>query len=129
MNRISRGVTGHRRHKKILKLAKGFRGAKSRTFRSAKAAVVRAHVFSYRDRKVRKRSMRALWITRINARLRSMHQTNYSHFMKLNQLASEFTTPLNRKVLADLAVYDQVGFDAYVNHITKITQSAAHESI
>lgn len=98
------------RHKKVLKAAKGYYGARSRTFRSAQPAVIRAGVYAYRDRKVKKRNFRALWIARINAGVRA-HDLSYSRFM--NGLLHAGIT-LNRKVLADIAVADQESFAALV---------------
>lgn len=98
--RVKRGVTAHRRHKKYLDLAKGYRGGRSKLYRTAREAVERAMVYSYRDRKVRKREFRKLWILRINAGVRE-HGLSYSRFingLKLGNIA------LDRKVLADLAV-------------------------
>ncbi len=98
--RVKRGVTAHKRHKKYLDLAKGYRGGRSKLYRTAREAVERAMVYSYRDRKVRKREFRKLWILRINAGVRE-HGLSYSRFingLKLGNIA------LDRKVLADLAV-------------------------
>ena len=98
--RVKRGVTAHKRHKKYLDLAKGYRGGRSKLYRTAREAVERAMVYSYRDRKVGKREFRKLWILRINAGVRE-HGLSYSRFingLKLGNIA------LDRKVLADLAV-------------------------
>ena len=100
MARVKRGVESRRKHKKVLKLAKGYRGARSRTFKVAKQAVTRAGQYAYRDRRVKKRSFRSLWIIRINAACR-IHDINYSEF--INKLKSN-NININRKVLADLAV-------------------------
>ena len=102
MPRVKRGVTAHRRHKKILKQAKGYYGARSRVFRVAKQAVTKAGQYAYRDRRQRKRQFRALWITRINAQSRANGMT-YSKF--INGLKRAEIT-LDRRVLADLAVHD-----------------------
>jgi len=106
MARVKRGVTARARHKKVLKQAKGYREARSRVFRVAKQAVTRAGQYAYRDRRVKKRDFRGLWIVRINAGARENGLT-YSLFMsglkKLNIL-------VDRKVLADIAVHDKVGF-------------------
>ena len=81
MSRVKRGVQAKKRHKKILKLAKGYRGARSRTFKVANQAVLKAGQYAYRDRKVKKRTFRSLWIIRINAAVRE-HGLSYSVFMK-----------------------------------------------
>ena len=83
MARVKRGVEARRKHKKVLKLAKGYRGARSRTFKVAKQAVTRAGQYAYRDRKVKKRTFRSLWIVRINAAVRG-HGMSYSVFMNLS---------------------------------------------
>lgn len=106
MGRVKRGVTAKARHKKILKMAKGYYGARSRVFRVAKQAVIKALQYAYRDRRQRKREFRALWIARINAAAR-VNGLSYSRFM--NGLKKANIT-LDRKVLADLAVRDKVGF-------------------
>ena len=103
MSRVKRGVQAHRRHKKILKLAKGYYGARSRVFRVAKQAVIKAGQYAYRDRRQRKRQFRALWITRINAGAR-MNGLSYSRLisgLKKSSIESD------RKVLADLAIHDR----------------------
>ncbi len=106
MPRVKRGVTARRRHKKILKQAKGYYGARSRVFRVAKQAVIKAGQYAYRDRKQRKRQFRSLWIARINAAARE-HGLSYSRFMGgLNQASIE----IDRKVLADMAVHDKEAF-------------------
>lgn len=108
MPRVKRGVTAHKRHKKILKQAKGYRGARSRTFRVAKQAVIKAGQYAYRDRRQRKRQFRALWIVRINAQAR-VCGLSYSQFMNgLKKAGIE----VDRKVLADIAVHDKTGFAA-----------------
>ena len=98
--RVKRGMAGHRRHKKYLDLAKGYRGGRSKLSRTAREAVERALVYSYRDRKVRKREFRKLWILRINAGARE-GGLSYSRFMDGLKKAG---IALDRKVLADLAV-------------------------
>lgn len=106
MARVKRGVTAHARHKKIMKAAKGYYGARSRVFRVAKQAVIKAAQYAYRDRRQRKRQFRALWIQRINAAARE-HGLSYSRFINgLKKAAIE----LDRKVLADIAVHDPQGF-------------------
>lgn len=106
MARVKRGVTAKARHKKILKMAKGYYGARSRVFRVAKQAVIKALQYAYRDRRQRKREFRALWIVRINAGAR-LHGLSYSRFISgLKKLHIN----LDRKVLADLAVNDKMAF-------------------
>jgi large subunit ribosomal protein L20 len=106
MARVTSAVSSRRRRKKILKQAKGYRGARSKALRSARLNLERALQYAYRDRRVRKRHFRALWITRINAAAR-MHGLSYSRFMDgLNKAGID----LDRKVLADLAVNDPQGF-------------------
>ncbi|MEY3047515.1 MAG: 50S ribosomal protein L20 [Burkholderiaceae bacterium] len=110
MPRVKRGVTARARHKKILALAKGFRGRRNNVFRVAKQAVMRAGQYAYRDRRNRKRVFRALWITRINAACRQ-HDLSYSRF--INGLKKAGIT-MDRKLLADLAVTDKAAFEAIV---------------
>ena len=110
MPRVKRGVTAHRRHKKILKQAKGYYGARSRVFRVAKQAVTKAGQYAYRDRRQRKRQFRALWITRINAQSRANGLT-YSRLINGLKRAE---IALDRRVLADLAVYDKEALAAVV---------------
>ena len=110
MPRIKRGVTARRRPKKILARAKGYYGARSRVFRVAKQAVIKAGQYAYRDRRQRKRQFRALWITRINAASRS-HGLNYSRLIAGLRLAA---IGLDRRVLADLAIHDKIAFAAIV---------------
>lgn len=104
--RIKRGVAAKRRHKKYLKMAKGFRGGRSKLYRTAREAVENALVYSYRDRKTKKREFRRLWILRINAASR-LNGLSYSKFMHGLVLAG---IELNRKVLADLAVREKEHF-------------------
>lgn len=106
MARVKRGVTARARHKKILKKAKGYFGARSRTFRAAKQQVTRSGQYAYRDRRVKKREFRALWIVRINAAA-NQHGLSYSRFM--HGLAAAGVA-LDRKMLADLAVNDKTAF-------------------
>lgn len=108
MPRVKRGVTAHRRHKKILKLAKGYYGARSRVFRVATQAVTKAGQYAYRDRRVKKRTFRALWITRINAQSRS-EGISYSRLIAGLKRAN---IDLDRRVLADLAIHDKIAFAA-----------------
>jgi large subunit ribosomal protein L20 len=108
MPRVKRGVTAKARHKKILKQAKGYYGARSRVYRVAKQAVIKAGQYAYRDRRQRKRQFRALWIVRINAQARECGMT-YSRLMDgLRKAAIE----LDRKVLSDMAVFDKPAFAA-----------------
>ena len=102
MSRVKRGVTAHRRHKKILKLARGYRGARSKLFKTANEAVLHALSYAYRDRRTRKRDFRSLWIQRINAAARQ-HGLNYNQF--IHGLQSQ-GVELDRKSLAELAVYN-----------------------
>lgn len=106
MPRVKRGVTARARHKKVLKQAKGYYGARSRVYRVAKQAVIKAGQYAYRDRRQRKRQFRALWIVRINAAAREFG-LSYSRFMSGLAKAS---VVIDRKVLADLAVRDKDAF-------------------
>ena len=110
MPRVKRGVTAHRRHKKILKQAKGYYGARSRIYRVAKQAVIKAGQYAYRDRRVKKRTFRALWITRINAASRANDLT----YSRLIAGLKKAEIGLDRRVLADLAVHDKEAFAAVV---------------
>ena len=110
MARVKRGVIARRRHKKILKQAKGYYGARSRVFRVAKQAVIKAGQYAYRDRRQRKRQFRQLWIARINAGAR-INGLSYSKF--INGL-KKATVEIDRKVLADLAVNEKAAFAALV---------------
>jgi large subunit ribosomal protein L20 len=104
--RIKRGFKARRRRKKVLKLAKGYRGGRSKLYRTAADAVDKALMYAYRDRRVRKRDFRRLWIARINAAAR-LHDLSYSRFMHGLKLAD---VNLDRKVLAELAITDPSGF-------------------
>ncbi len=106
MPRVKRGVTAHKRHKKVLKAAKGYYGARSRVYRVAKQAVTKAAQYAYRDRKQRKRQFRALWIQRINAEAR-VNGMSYSQFINGLKKAS---IAIDRKILADIAVFDKEAF-------------------
>lgn len=108
MPRVKRGVTARARHKKVLKKAKGYYGARSRVYRVAKQAVTKAAQYAYRDRRQRKRDFRALWIVRINAAARECG-LSYSRF--INGLLKA-DVEIDRKVLADLAVHDKAAFAA-----------------
>jgi len=106
MSRVKRGVIAHARHKKILKLAKGYRGRNKNVFRVAVEKVEKALQYAYRDRKAKKRSFRSLWIQRINAATR-LHDMTYSRFISgLNKAGIE----LDRKVLADIALKEPANF-------------------
>ncbi len=108
MARVKRGVVARARHKRVLKKAKGYYGARSTVFRVAKQAVTKAGQYAYRDRRQRKRQFRALWIQRINAAAR-LHDLSYSRFINgLNRAGIE----VDRKILADLAVHDAPAFGA-----------------
>jgi len=110
MARVKRGVVANRRHKKVLKKAKGYYGARSRIYRVAIQAVTKAGQYAYRDRRVKKHEFRALWIARINAAARE-HGMTYSVFMNgLKKAAIE----VDRKVLADIAVADKPAFQRFV---------------
>lgn len=116
MPRVKRGVTARARHKKVLDQAKGYRGRRSRVYRVAKQAVMRAGQYAYRDRRNKKRVFRALWITRINAASRQ-HGLTYSVFMNGLKKAS---IGLDRKVLADMAVMDKPAFAAIVDRVKSV---------
>lgn len=105
--RVKRGNVNVKRHKKILKLAKSFKGARSRIFKVANCAVMKALKYEYRDRRVKKRNMRRLWIVRINAAVRAQGMS-YSRFVNACKKAN---IVVNRKMLADLAVNDKEAFD------------------
>jgi large subunit ribosomal protein L20 len=110
MARVKRGVVARRRHKKVLKQAKGYYGARSRVFRVAKQAVIKAGQYAYRDRRQRKRQFRSLWITRINAASRA----NGLSYSRLINGLKKAEIVLDRRVLADLAVHDKEAFAAVV---------------
>ena len=113
MARVKRGVTAHAKHKKVLEQAKGFYGRRKNTIRAAKAAVDKAGQYAYRDRKVRKRSFRSLWIQRINAAARLEGMT-YSRFISGLEAAG---IEMDRKVLADIAGQDPVAFKAIADKV------------
>jgi large subunit ribosomal protein L20 len=113
MARIKGGLNAKKRHNRVLKLAKGYRGSRSKQYRTAKQAVMRALTNAYRGRKEKKRQYRQLWIARINAACR-MNGLSYSRFM-FGLKKADIT--LNRKVLADMAVNDAEGFAALVNQV------------
>lgn len=110
MPRVKRGVTARARHKKVLDLAKGFRGRRNNVYRVAKQAVMKAGQYAYRDRRNKKRVFRALWIARINAAARQNDMTYSQFIFGLKKAAIE----MDRKVLADLAVFDKPAFAAIV---------------
>ncbi len=108
MARVKRGVTAHARHKKVMKKAKGYYGARSRVFRVANQAVIKAGQYAYRDRRAKKREFRSLWIVRINAAARECG-LSYSRFMNGVHKAG---IALDRKVLANMAIFEKAGFAA-----------------
>ena len=108
MARVKKGVTAHARHKKILKLAKGYRGTRSRLFKKANETVMKALYYARRDRRAKKREFRQLWIARINAAAR-MNGLSYSKMMHGLKVAN---IDINRKMLAEMAVNDAAGFTA-----------------
>lgn len=110
MPRVKRGVTARARHKKVLAMAKGFRGRRKNVYRIAKQAVMKAGQYAYRDRRAKKRVFRRLWIARINAASRNLGIT-YSRFMAGLKKAS---IDIDRKVLADMAVNDPAAFGSIV---------------
>ena len=115
MARIKGALTTRKRHKRILKLAKGYRGAKSKQFRTAKEAVMKSLSYAYVGRKLKKRNFRTLWISRINAACR-LNGTTYNKFMNGLKNAN---INLNRKVLAELAVNDPMAFAELVKKVSK----------
>ena len=110
MARVKRGVVSHAKHKKVLEQAKGYRGRRKNTIKVARQAVEKAGQYAYRDRKVRKRTFRALWIQRINAaaRLNDLTYGNFMHGLKLAGIE------LDRKVLSDLAIHEAAAFTSLV---------------
>ena len=111
MARVKRGVNAHARHKKVLKAAEGYYGRRKSTIRIAKQAVEKAGQYAYRDRRVKKRNFRALWIQRINAAVRE-HGLTYSRFISgLAKAGIE----IDRKVLSDLAIHEPAAFKALVD--------------
>ena len=113
MPRVKRGVTARARHKKVLALAKGYRGRRKNVFRIAKQAVMKAGQYAYRDRRTRKRVFRQLWIARINAASRGLGLT-YSKFMAGLKKAN---IDIDRKVLSDMAIHDPAGFASIVDKV------------
>ncbi|MCK4777092.1 MAG: 50S ribosomal protein L20 [Actinomycetia bacterium] len=110
MPRVKRGIQTRKKHKKILKMAKGYYGAKSRTFRAANEQVLHSLAYSYRDRRARKREFRKLWIIRISAAAK-LNGISYSRFMNGLKLAN---VNINRKMLSDLAIKEPEGFSKLV---------------
>lgn len=125
MARVKRGVTAHAKHKKVLKAAKGYYGARSRLIKTAKQAVEKAQQYAYRDRKRRKRNFRALWIQRINAATRE-HGLTYGRFINgLSNLGIE----IDRKVLSDIAINDPAAFKALVDKAAKAASSPVRKDV
>ena len=125
MARVKRGVTAHAKHKKVLKAAKGYYGARSRLIKTAKQAVEKAQQYAYRDRKRRKRNFRALWIQRINAATRE-HGMTYGRFINgLSNLGIE----IDRKVLSDIAIKDPAAFKALVDKAAKAASSPVRKDV
>ncbi|MBL4739806.1 MAG: 50S ribosomal protein L20 [Sneathiella sp.] len=120
MARVKRGVTTHARHRKVIKAAKGYYGRRKNTFRAAVQAVEKAGQYAYRDRRVKKRTFRGLWIQRINAASRELGVT-YGNFMHGLKLAG---IEMDRKVLADIAVREPETFKALVDAATKASAKA-----
>ena len=118
MGRVKSGVTAKARHKKILGKAKGYYGARSKLFKTAKQAVIKAGQYAYRDRRQRKRQFRALWIARINAASR-LHGLSYSRL--INGL-NKAEIIVDRKVLADIAVHDPAAFESIANQAKSALQ-------
>ena len=124
MSRVKRGVTSHAKHKKVYKAAKGFYGRRKNTIRAAKSAVERSMQYAYRDRKVKKRTFRALWIQRINAGVRELDLgLTYSRFIDgLGKAGVE----VDRKVLSEMAIHEPAAFAAYVERAkASLPQQAA----
>ena len=119
MSRVKRGVTTHARHRKIIKAAKGYYGRRKNTFRVANQAVEKAGQYAYRDRKVRKRNFRSLWIQRINAAARE-HGMTYGRFINGLSLAG---VEIDRKILADIAVHEPDAFKALVEQASQAVRT------
>jgi large subunit ribosomal protein L20 len=125
MARVKRGVTAHAKHKKVLKAAKGYYGARSRLIKTAKQAVEKAQQYAYIGRKLKKRNFRALWIQRINAACRE-HGMTYGRFINgLTNLGVE----VDRKMLADLAINDAAGFKALTEKAAKAASSPVRKDV
>lgn len=121
MARVKRGVTVRKRHKKVLKAARGYYGARSRAFKTAKQAVQRAGQYAYRDRRQKKRQFRALWIVRINAQA---HECGLSYSRLIAGL-KKANIEVDRKMLAELAVYDKSAFEAIAQRAKDALAAAA----
>src|SRR6266404_7373178 len=121
MARVKRGVVAGRRHKKILKKAKGYFNARRKVFRAAKQAVIKAGQYAYRGRKIKKRDFRGLWITRINAAAR-LHEMSYSKLIAGLKAAG---LTIDRKVLADLALNDPTAFGVIAERAKSSLKAAA----
>jgi len=121
MPRVKRGVTAHNRHKKVLKKAKGYSGARSRVYRVAKQAVTKAGQYAYRDRKVRKRMFRGLWIQRINAAARE----NGLSYSRMIDGLHKANIEIDRRVLADLAVHEKEAFTALAEQAKAALEESA----
>ena len=119
MARVKGAKKARARHKKILKLAKGYWGSRSRSFRMANQAVMRSQAFAYRDRRAKKRDFRKLWITRINAAAR-INDMSYSRFMNGLKIAG---ISIDRKILADMAVNDAEGFASLVERVRMVSEN------
>lgn len=125
MPRVKRGVTAHARHKKVIDKAKGYYGARSRVYRVAKQAVIKAGQYAYRDRRQKKRQFRALWIVRINAAARE-HGISYNRLMDgLNKAA----IIIDRKILADLAVHDKPAFAVLAERAKTALSSSTQQAL
>lgn len=111
--RVKRGTVRHRKHKKVIKLARGYRGRRKSVFKLAKQAVIKAGQYAYRDRRVKKREFRSVWIIKINARL-SDFDINYSKFI---DLLKKKNITINRKILADLAENEPAIFESIVKEV------------
>ncbi|EFH90840.1 50S ribosomal protein L20 [Ktedonobacter sp. SOSP1-85] len=120
MPRVKRGVPAHKKHKKLLQFAEGHRGTRKRLFRPAHESVMRSMAYMYRDRRNRKRDMRSLWITRINAAAR-MHGISYSTLMHAIHVAN---IDVDRKILAEMAVNDMDAFSAVVKAALAAVEAA-----
>jgi large subunit ribosomal protein L20 len=123
MARVKRGVIARARHKKVLDQAKGYYGARRKVYRAAKQAVIKAGQYAYRDRRQRKRQFRALWITRINAAARA----NGLSYSRLVSGLKRAEIEVDRKVLADIAVFDQEGFAALAEAAKHALAEAAEQ--
>jgi len=122
MTRVKKSVASRRRRKRVLKLAKGYRGARSKLYRTATEAVDRALKYAYRDRRIRKRDFRGLWIARINAAAR-LHGISYSKLMDGIKKAG---IAIDRKILAELAVSDQQAFSKVVEEAQRSLENTIH---